>query len=111
MNADLFLVKNLHNDRVVFYWIDKKGKRVSPVQHTQSHAEDWWKTYAFAQYEGQERRKTIMDRRKCTKTRNIMDQRNKIATDPVGRRYTDHPIKVSFDLYDKKIKRIVTSLH
>lgn len=111
MVPDLFLVKNLLNDRVVFYWVNKKGKRVSPVQHTQPHAEDWWKTFVFSCYEGMERRKTIMDRRKCFKTRSIMDQRNKVATDPVGRRYTDHPIKISFNIYEKKIKEFVTSLH
>lgn len=111
MPAGLFLVKNLHNERVIFYWVNKTGKRVSPLEHSQSTAEEWWKTFMFSQYNGAERRKTIVDRRACFTTRAIMDQRTQVATDPVGRRYTDHPIKIDINLYDKKIKQFVESIN
>lgn len=111
MATSLLLVKNLHQERVVFYWVSKLGKRVSPLKNTQELAEEWWKTFMFSTYEGQERRRTIIDRRKCFNTRTIMDQRTNIATDPVGRRITDHPLEVKFNLYDKKIKEFVTSIN
>ncbi|WP_420600646.1 hypothetical protein [Neptuniibacter sp.] len=111
MATNLFLVKNLHQERVVFYWVNKLGKRVSPLRSTQNLAEEWWKNHMFSSYAGQERRKTIIDRRKCFNTRTIMNQRTNIATDPVGRRITDHPFTVTFNLYNKKIQEFVTSIN
>ncbi|MGH1461556.1 MAG: hypothetical protein ACRBB6_05940 [Neptuniibacter sp.] len=111
MANDLFLVKNLHQDRVIYYWVNPKGKRLSPLHHTQATAEDWWKKFLFSKYTGVERRKTIVDRRNCGNTREIMNQRTNICTDPVGRRYTDHAVKIDYDLYDRKIKDFVASIN
>lgn len=111
MSADLLLVKNLHNGRVVFYWVNKQGKRVSSILHNQTAAEEWWKTYMFSQYEGIERRHSIADRRACSTTRSLIKERKNESDVNPGRRETDGPIKVDIDLYQKKIKETISDIN
>ncbi|MGH1462057.1 MAG: hypothetical protein ACRBB6_08475 [Neptuniibacter sp.] len=111
MLSGLLLVKNLYKERVIFYWVDTKGKRVSSVLHTQMAAEDWWKQYMFSQYEGEERRRSVLDRRECSTTRKLVKERKQLDTTEVGRRDTDVDLDVHIDLYQKKIREVISEIN
>ncbi len=94
------LCKDFVEERICYYWCDRAGVQISPRLATLSDAEDWWKTYSFSMYRGQERRKSIYDRRtNHEKRKRIADG----AAWGAGRRLTDIPIRVARDLAQQKI--------
>jgi len=97
------LVKDLCDEGIVLYWSDE-DQRVSPYLHTMVDAEEWWKKYHFAQYEGEERRRTIYDRRANQEMRKHFELNGRyIAARPDGRRETDHPVFIALDLFEEKM--------
>lgn len=101
------LVKDLVDSRIVFYWIDETDKRLSPDHATFQLAQEWWKSYMFSRYEGDERRKSIIDRRSdAEKRRRMEEQSNLSSISPYGRRHTDTPVEVDIDLVAEKLKRL-----
>ena len=110
MPEGLFLVKNLYKGNLVFYWVNNKGKKVSPLASNQAEAEDWWKSYMFSQYENAERRQVVRDRRSLHSTREIVQSRKGQSTISRGRRVTDQPISVDIDLFQKKLDEETSDL-
>ncbi|WP_299183401.1 hypothetical protein [uncultured Neptuniibacter sp.] len=102
------LVKDLNENGIVFYWIDDSGEQISPDLYCLIVAEEWWKTYLFSQYEGAERRKSIIDRRHDLEKRKMMERNHKFSRqNPQGRRKTDQPIKVDIDLVKEKLEEFL----
>ncbi|KEA64595.1 hypothetical protein ADIMK_1048 [Marinobacterium lacunae] len=59
----------------------------------------------FSRYEGDERRKSIIDRRSDAEKRRRMEERgNLLSISPYGRRHTDIPVDVDIDLVAEKLK-------
>lgn len=110
MPCGLFLVKNFLKNTSVFYWVDGKGKKVSPILTNQPDAENWWKLHMFSQYEGKERRKSVRDRRNHHTTRDILKSRKGQKKISPGRRVTDQPISVDIDLFKKKLEKETAGL-
>lgn len=101
------LVKDLVSGRIVFYWMDEDGEVISEYHHSFLEAEEWWKTFMFSQFQGEERRRSICDRRQDSETRKKREFREKFhRTNPNGRRKTDVPISVDLDLSEEKIKQL-----
>ncbi|GGC04244.1 hypothetical protein GCM10011352_33080 [Marinobacterium zhoushanense] len=99
------LIKDLVDSRIVFYWIDESDKRLSPDHATFHQAQEWWKSYMFARYEGDERRKSVIDRRSDADKRRRMEAENKLSSiSPYGRRQTDVPVEVDLDLVAEKLE-------
>ncbi|WP_415903238.1 hypothetical protein ACMXYR_05680 [Neptuniibacter sp. QD29_5] len=98
------LVKDFINYEIVFYWADESLTPCSPHLHSITAAEEWWKKYLFSQYQGPERRKSIVDRRSNHDKRNSMDKNQYSRSNPLGRRESDKPVKVEIDLFQEKIK-------
>lgn len=99
------LVKDLSEEGVVLYWVGDDAKAVSPHLPTVVDAEEWWKKYMFAQYEGEERRASIYDRRKDLVMRKHFEFSDKfVRLNPNGRRKTDAPVMVDVDLFQKKLQ-------
>jgi hypothetical protein len=109
MEVDMQLVKDLIEGRIVFYWMDEHGEVVSEFLHSFIEAEEWWKTFMFSQYSGEERRQSICDRRQDAETRKKLEFREKYnRTNPIGRRVTDVPVTVDLDLSKEKIEQLYT---
>ncbi len=101
------LVKDLIDGRIVFYWMDDSESIISEYLHSLVEAEEWWKTFVFAQYKGKERRRSIHDRRQDIDTRHKREFREHFnRTNPHGRRKTDVPLTVDLDLSEEKIKQL-----
>jgi hypothetical protein len=101
------LVKDLLEGRIVFYWLFEDGIQVSHHLHTLQEAEEWWKEFMFAQYEGNNRRRSIHDRRKNHDHRKQLELIERYGrSNPLGRRETDSPIRVDIDLFQEKISRL-----
>lgn len=104
------LVKDLTREGVVLYWIGPKAKPLSPHLHCINEAEEWWKKYHFALYQGKERRSSLHDRRKDDGKRDHFDlNKNLFRLNPNGRRFTDRPVKIDVDLFQLKLKLKMTS--
>lgn len=98
------LVKDLLDEGIVLYWVEGR-QQVSPVLHTMVDAEEWWKKYQFAQYNGEERRKTIYDRRSNLEMRKHFELNGRyIPPRPNGRRETDQPVFIAVDLFEGKLQ-------
>jgi len=98
------LVKDLVDGRIVFYWIDTSGTKLSPDHATFQLAQEWWKHYLFSRYDGEERRKSIIDRRSDADKRRRMDKSEKLSSiSPYGRRRTDIPVAVDIDLVAERL--------
>jgi len=101
------LVKDLIDGRIVFYWMVDNGDVVSDYLHSFIEAEEWWKTYVFSQYTGEEKRSSICDRRQDLETRKKREYREKYnRSNPAGRRVTDVSVSVHLDLVEEKIKQL-----
>ncbi|MGH1463181.1 MAG: hypothetical protein ACRBB6_14220 [Neptuniibacter sp.] len=103
------LVKDLYQDRVVYYWVkdEEALERVSPDLHCLVEAEEWWKNWMFASYQGEERRRSIHDRRTDREKRNHLELRLKVnRTAPMGRRVTDKGVSVDIDLATEKLEQL-----
>jgi hypothetical protein len=98
------LVKDFLDEGIVLYWVED-SRQVSPFLHTMVDAEEWWKKYQFAQYEGKERRRTIYDRRSNLEMRKHFELNGRyIPPRPNGRRSTDQPVFIALDLFEDKMK-------
>ncbi len=98
------LIKDLRDEGVVLFWVEDE-RQVSPFLHTLVDAEEWWKKYQFSQYQGQERRKTIYDRRSNTEMRKQFELNGRyIPPRPNGRRSSDQPVFIALDLFEEKMK-------
>lgn len=101
------LVKDLVDGRIVYYWMDDHGEVVSEFLHSFIEAEEWWKVLMFSLYDGEERRRSICDRRQDEATRKKLEFREKYnRTNPMGRRMTDIPVSVDLDLSKEKINQL-----
>ena len=101
------LVKDLVDGRIVYYWIDGNGEVTSDYLHSFVDAEEWWKHLMFSLYEGEERRRSICDRRQDQETRKKLEYREKYhRSNPLGRRVTDMPVSVDLDLSKEKINQL-----
>lgn len=101
----MYLIKDLVDGRIVYYWIDEDERQVSTFFSTFQHAEEWWKAYMFAEYDGTERRASILDRRSNEVKRQRLDTSNRfVSINPNGRRTTDQPIRVYRDLVAEKLR-------
>lgn len=96
---DLRLIKDFKAGQFILFWADMdRRKRASPRLHSLKEAEEWWLKKHFSLYEGPERRKTIVDRRKLHEEREKrMISSHFISAVSDGRRFTDRPIQVELD--------------
>lgn len=98
------LVKDLCDEGIVLYWIED-NHQISPLLHTMIEAEEWWKKFQFSRYQGEERRKTIYDRRSNMAMRKHFELNGRyVQPRPHGRRVTDQPVFVSIDHFENKMK-------
>ncbi|MBV1789035.1 hypothetical protein KQ940_13335 [Marinobacterium sp. D7] len=103
----MYLIKDLQEGRIVYYWLDADDRLISPHLSTIQHAEEWWKLYSFARYDGDERRSSVIDRRSNTEKRRRMESANRYTSiNPYGRRTTDIPVKVHRDLVPEKMIKL-----
>ncbi|EAR60457.1 hypothetical protein [Neptuniibacter caesariensis] len=101
----MLLVKDFNESGFIYYWVDENQDQVSPYIPTFKLAEEWRTRYLFDQYEGNERRLSLIDRRKDESTRKEFDRSLDIVrTNPQGRREADEPVKVDIDLSVEKLK-------
>ncbi|MGB0204674.1 MAG: hypothetical protein ACPF9K_06450 [Neptuniibacter sp.] len=98
------LVKDFHKEKIIFYWIDKNKKRISPPLPSLNHAKDWLIAEQFASYEGNERREPKVDRRRTGKFEANCRRKHQEN----GRRIPDKPIKVDINIADKKIEAMLS---
>jgi hypothetical protein len=104
------LVKDLSDEGVVLYWVGDDTRTLSPHLPTLVDAEEWWKKYMFAQYDGLERRASIYDRRKDLTMRKHFEFSDKfVRLNPHGRRKTDMPVTVDVDLFRKKLQNFYSA--
>ncbi|MBV0934512.1 hypothetical protein [Marinobacterium weihaiense] len=104
------LCKDLVEGRIRFYWTSQSGALLSPMMATLQEAAEWWTAFQFSQYEGPERRCSIIDRRSDHDKRRRFESRD---ANPMGRRTTDRPVRVDCDMATPKIdliNRMETSL-
>ncbi|GAA0796075.1 hypothetical protein [Marinobacterium sediminicola] len=103
----MHLVKDLIDSRIVYYWVDDDGETKSPLLSTFTLAEHWWKEKMFARHQGLERRRSVIDRRSNNEKRRRMHENHPFASiNPQGRRSTDKPPEVTFDLAASKLRRL-----
>lgn len=105
------LVKDLWEDRIVLYWINDEGDRISPHLPSITLAEEWWLLYNKSLHRGQERRHSHIDRRRLDLRRARVETNRKISSiRPHGRRATDRQISVDIDLSLHKLSQLI-ALH
>lgn len=97
------LVKDFKSHKITFYWLDSKSNKISPFLPSIDLAKEWIINHHFCAYEGPERRKAQIDRRRFEK----QDPFNIRSPYSHGRRITDRPIKVDINLADKKIRELI----
>lgn len=103
------LVKDIIEGRIVYYWVvdAQSMERISPCHHCIIESEEWWRAYMFSLYSGEERRRSIHDRRKDHEQRRHLELREKYNRKaPVGRRITDHGVRVEIDLAAEKLEQL-----
>lgn len=99
------LMKDLADERIIFYWIDSSEERLSPSLATLDLAKEWRDQRMFDSYPGAERRSSIIDRRSNRNKRESMTKSHRSArTNPQGRRITDIPVAVDVDLVKEKLQ-------
>lgn len=105
----MHLIKDLVDGRIVYYWLDVNERPLSTFFSTFKLAEEWWKEYMFSQYAGEERRRSIIDRRTNEEKRKRLQLNNRfVSINPNGRRTTDKPIRVDRDLVAEKLQSLAT---
>ena len=104
-SADMTLVKDMQNDRIVYYWSDKQGQQFSPLLASVQLADEWRRQYLHDAYEGRQRRTSSIDRRRYLHKRDMHQGRGNVS--PLfsgGRRATDKEAKVAQDLASEKLQ-------
>ena len=102
------LVKDMQNDRIVYYWTDKQHQQISPFLASIPLADEWRTQYLHEAYEGRQRRTSSIDRRRYLHKRDMHQGRGNVS--PLfsgGRRATDKEAKVSKDLASKKLQALI----
>lgn len=99
----LYLVKDFEDFNFIFYWVDEESHRISQDFPTLEHAKEWFIRYYHEQYQGPERRKRMMDRRKDFRKG---EQQFRQIHPSVGRRVTDKAIEVDIDLAKEKLTQL-----
>lgn len=98
MQPELQLVKDFVDEHIVLYWQAAYGDRVGPYFNSLEAAQAWWVLYCSAQYEGEERRGSAVDRRSLDYNRLKRNLSQHIPSpNPDGRRYTDDPPSITKD--------------
>jgi hypothetical protein len=105
------LVKDLVDNRIVYYWAGQYEKRASEFFATYLDARQWWVARVFSQYDGRERRASTIDRRSDADKLNRAFSSDVEARrqNPYGRRVTDLPVPVSIDYVPLKTKMVEAS--
>ncbi|WP_415904836.1 hypothetical protein ACMXYW_00470 [Neptuniibacter sp. QD48_55] len=99
------LIKDYIEDRIVFYWQNKKAQRISPILPCLQHAKEWLIDHYVCRYKGTERRCSKIDRRSFHKQSAYLQlQRNPYTQ---GRRITDRELKAEIDLANQKISLLI----
>lgn len=98
MVADLELIKDFVDEHIVLYWQRSNGELVSPYFNALEAAQAWWVVYCASQFQGEERRASIVDRRSLDYSRQKRALSQHIPSPmPDGRRVTDLPPGISRD--------------
>lgn len=99
------LVKDLNPSGIVYFWINDLSEQISPDIPTFQLAEEWRTRFIFSQYEGNERRTSVIDRRKDQDQRlNVDRSLDASRSKPEGRREADSKIQIDIDLAVEKLK-------
>lgn len=99
------LVKDFIDYQFTFYWVNDRNEQISPDLPTLTHAREWIVKFTNGQYRGADRRKRTYDRRYANGP--IRDSRLSQRTAfSRGRRATDKPVEVEFDLSVIKIDEL-----
>ncbi len=107
-SADMTLVKDMQNDRIVYYWTDKQHQQISPLLASIPLADEWRTQYLHEAYEGRQRRTSSIDRRRYRHKRDMHQGRGNVS--PLfsgGRRATDKEAKVTQDLAGEKLQALI----
>ncbi len=102
----MHLVKDLHEQRIVYYWIDEQETQISPFLASIPLAEEWRNLYLHKQYQGWDRRRSHIDRRRLVHKRDQASAQHAISNPAKGRRSSDKPIKVDIDLAKSKLEKL-----
>lgn len=111
MDLAMRLIKDLSVDRAVFVWTGNGTSILSPQLYSLTAARDWWVKHMFDAFEGQERRQSLIDRRRSqTSAKSEADAITYNRRNHQGRRKTDADISVDHDLYTVKLKKLVAGM-
>ena len=101
------LVKDFQDYQFVYFWVDNR-KVVSPKLPTLEHAKEWFTDQHFAHYQGEERRKSKLDRRNNSRAiySDLEIAYSRIIASSPGRRCCDKHIKVDLDYSEAKVSQL-----
>ena len=106
-SSDMTLVKDMHEDRIVYFWTDASNQILSPLLASVPLAHEWRLQYLNDRYEGQQRRASSIDRRRHQHKRDMHQGRGNVSPlFNIGRRATDKPAKVAVDLAKDKLQAL-----
>lgn len=105
--ADMSLIKDMQDHRIVYYWTDSSDEVISPILVTLAQADEWRSEYLNRAYEGYQKRTSPIDRRRHHHKRDLhLRQANVEALFQSGRRATDRQVRVSKDLAAEKLQQL-----
>lgn len=106
-NSDMTLVKDMQDHRIIYYWINQSSEVISPFLVSLERADEWRRDFLNNMYEGHQRRRSSIDRRRYQHKRDIHSRQGNVAAlFQSGRRSTDRPARVGKDLAAEKLKRL-----
>lgn len=107
-HSPLKLIKDFDNFKFVYYWACPDQGKVSPNLPTLLHASEWIIEHNSSNYNGVERRTTMVDRRKKKLKPNNAESELVYSRreNPEGRRVTDKVPKIDLDLTPEKFNEI-----
>lgn len=106
-SSDMTLVKDMQEDRIVYYWTDTSNQKLSPLLASITLADEWRLQYLNDNYEGQQRRSSSIDRRRHQHERDMYQGRGNVSPlFNIGRRATDKQAKVAKDLATEKLQAL-----
>lgn len=101
------LVKDMQEHRIVYYWTDTNGEPISPTLASLAQADEWRLEYLNTNYEGYQKRRSFIDRRRHQHKRDLHPRQANVA--PLfqsGRRATDKQARVAKDLAAEKLQQL-----
>lgn len=106
-SSDMRLVKDMQEDRIVYFWTDASNQILSPLLASVPLADEWRVQYLNDNYEGQQRRSSSIDRRRHQHKRDMHQGRGNVSPlFNIGRRATDKQAKVALDLAKDKLQAL-----